>query len=133
MGVEALMRGVDEAAKVRNVARQLGCAVSIERQPDGTAFAFLAEDPELEGRAFFALISRPSEFEKTLSSFHEAIYRARGQAKYLEQKTLCCFCDLPMNGTYEIDHKIRRSKGRDDRSSNLRAAHPACHRERHHG
>ncbi len=132
------MRGCTPEAKVRNISRQLGCAIHIERQSDGTAFGFSFVDRELDGRAFFALILRPSEFEKTLSGFHEAIYHARGEAKYEEQGGKCCFCEQPLNGVYEVDHIVPRARGaRNDRMENLQCCHTAfgCdgHRRKHGG
>ncbi len=131
------MRGVTPEAKVRNVSKQLGCEITIDRNLDGSPFSFSVVDRELDGRAFFALIMRPSEFERTLSGIHEAVYRARGEAKYKEQKGLCCFCELPLNGVYEVDHKIPRARGRDDRMENLQVCHTGfvCdgHRRKHGG
>lgn len=125
------MRGVDLRTKARNVSRQLGCHIDIEFQPDGTPFALSCTDGELNDRPFFAVIAHPRDFEKTLRCFHEAIYHARGEAKYLEQNRECALCGLKMD-TYEIDHiESRGAHGRNDRMANLRAVHPDCHRERH--
>lgn len=131
------MRGVDIRTKARNVSRQLGCHIDIELQPDGRPFALSCTDGELNDRPFFALIACPRDFERTLSKFHEAIYRARGEAKYIEQKGKCCFCGGALNGVYEVDHKEPRARGRDDRMANLQVCHTGfvCdgHRRKHGG
>jgi hypothetical protein len=58
------------------------------------------------------------------------IYRLRSEAVRRRQKYCCAECGAgPV--ALEIDHVIPRSKGRDDRMSNLVGLDSGCHQRKH--
>lgn len=46
---------------------------------------------------------------------------------------VCGICDLPIEGRYEIDHRVALGLGGSDDDSNLRPTHPECHRAKTRG
>jgi hypothetical protein len=130
------MRGVTLEAKIRGVERQTGCEIKIFNSHDDPP-VLVARDMEMD-RVYMRVIHAPSKSEGVLAEIHNEIYRNRGEAKYKQQAGLCCFCHLPLNGVYEVDHIIPRGwRGRDDRLANLQCCHIGfvCdgHRKKHGG
>jgi len=42
-------------------------------------------------------------------------------------RVICQACRLPISGSPQVDHKIRRADGGSDDPSNLQALHRSCH------
>ncbi len=128
------MRGVDLAAKIRNIERILG----LEIEHDEVMRLFTAFDTKLG--VFAAGYGKPSDAERRLKALHSEIYRARGERVYRNQKGKCVFCGrkLPPDA-WEIDHiESRGAHGRSDELANLRVCCTGLdgcglHRKRHGG
>ncbi len=67
--------------------------------------------------------------EIALATLVEAVYKMHSNEVLQNHGYRCAFCGSP--GRLETDHIVPRSKGRDDRKSNLRPLCPSCHRRRH--
>lgn len=99
--------------------------LEIRVRMDGSSACLEANDDELRGRRFAAVLHPPSRFVDQAKAFHEEIYHARCQEKYRQQSGLCAHCKRPLRGRGETDHiKTRARGGRDDRLSNLQVV---CH------
>lgn len=130
---------------MRGVSRALGIEVRHDHSPMGACFSAL--DPTLDRAWPESGLESVRKFEahyrtgveSALKALHEMVYHARGEEVYRRQEGKCAMCGrkMPANA-YEIDHKIPRSRGRDDRIENLRAVCTGLngcdlHRRKHGG
>lgn len=110
---------VDLSRRVRKVERELGVPVTIHYLDSGTPCSLICRDTELGDVRFTRYLQSPSLWERNLKAFHEDIYHARAKEKYRLQGGQCSRCKRPLRGSGECNHIVHRSKGRDDRLSNL--------------
>lgn len=114
----------DLSMKVRKVERATGCSIKVDKNEAGRILRLEATDAEL-GVTFIRGVQSPSRVLPELHGLHEDIYHARAKEKYRLQGGKCSRCGRNLNGSGECNHIVHRSKGRDDRLSNLEIVCPA--------
>lgn len=127
-----LRRAVSKAEKA------LGLDIRIIRIDDGLPTYLEANDDELRGRRFSAVLGPPSRYVVQVKAFHENIYHERSREKYRQQHGLCARCKRPLKECGETDHIVSRARGgRSDVLANLQilcaAMSGGCtyHRDKH--
>lgn len=122
--------------RVRKVERELGVPVYLVCN-FSTPQYFSCCDNEIENALgklpydgtfeywFIEPCGTRSRWERNLKAFHEKIYHARAKVKYRLQGGKCSRCGRNLNGSGECNHIVHRSKGRDDRLSNLEIVCPS--------
>ena len=121
------MRGCDVGAKLRRVSREVGVPITVGTVDNACV---LEAHDLVTGKYYVHPVDRKGDWDKALMELHERIYRDHGIYVFEKQGGLCAECGKPMT-RWEIDHRVPRSKGRDDRVQNLAAVDPPCHREKH--
>jgi len=120
---------------VRKIFQMTGCEVQVLADHD-SRYNLHANDSQ-SGESFVSMGITKSRLPQALRDMHESIYRARCRRKYELQGGRCAKCGRDLQGCGEGHHIQHRSKGRDDRISNLAVLCTgfagACHREEHGG